>query len=58
MIGIISLFDASTLSYKVQASPALPWFVFITAAVAIVIVCAVLSVVLIKKIKALLKMTK
>lgn len=53
-----SLFDSSTLYEKTQTSPALSWLVFIVAAIAVVIICAVLSVVLVKKIKALLKMTK
>ena len=53
-----SLFDASTIYEKAQTSPALSWLAFVTAAAAVVIVCAILSVVLIKKIKALLKMTK
>ncbi len=39
-------------------SPALSWLVFIIAAAVVVIACAILSVLLIKKIKALLRMTK
>ncbi len=53
-----SLFDASTLYEKTQTSPTLSWLAFIAVSAAVVIVCAILSFVLIKRIKALLKMTK
>ncbi len=58
MTGMRSLFDASTLYEKTQTSPTLSWLAFIAVSAAVVIVCAILSFVLIKRIKALLKMTK
>lgn len=39
-------------------SPALSWLIFFLAAAAVMIACAILGVFLVKKIKALLKMTK
>ena len=48
----------SAISGKALTSPVLPWFVFIAATVMVVVVGAALGVVLVKKIKALLKMTK